>query len=98
MGSSIQKLQRKTSVERITYGDDDTAVGIPCAPLWPFSAQLPVQPLAFADIEHFLPNYDVQKRLAVYAIMGGIPAYLERWRARDTLAANIERLFLQRTG
>jgi len=27
-----------------------------------------------------------------------VPAYLERWRSTETIAANIERLFLQRTG
>lgn len=69
------------------------------APLYGrFTAQMPIQPLAFPDIARFLPGYDVHKRLAVYAILGGIPAYLERWQTRASLAANIERLFLQRTG
>lgn len=68
------------------------------APLYGrFTAQLPLQPLALPDIAPFLPGYDAPKRLAVYAILGGIPAYLERWQARASLAANIEQLFLQRT-
>ncbi len=69
------------------------------APLYGrFTTQLPIQPLAFPDIAQFLPGYEVHKRLAVYAVLGGIPAYLERWRSNETLSANIERLFLQRTG
>jgi AAA+ ATPase superfamily predicted ATPase len=69
------------------------------APLYGrFTSQLPILPLSFPDIASFLPGYDVHKRLAVYAILGGIPAYLERWQSRQSLAANIERLFLQRTG
>ncbi len=69
------------------------------APLYGrLTAQLPVFPLSFADIQAFLPEYDVYKRLAVYAVLGGIPAYLERWDDQDTLAGNIERLFLRRTG
>ena len=69
------------------------------APLYGrFTAQLPLQPLAFPDIGAFLPGYDAPRRLAVYAILGGIPAYLERWQPRQSIAANIERLFLQRTG
>jgi AAA+ ATPase superfamily predicted ATPase len=69
------------------------------APLYGrLTAQLPVQPLSFADIKEFLPQYDVYRRLAVYAVLGGVPAYLERWDAQETLDANIERLFLQRTG
>lgn len=69
------------------------------APLYGrFTAQLPVESLGFAQLAHFLPDYDVHKRLAVFAVLGGVPAYLERWRAEEPLSANIERLFLQRTG
>lgn len=69
------------------------------APLYGrFTSQLPVQPLAFADTAGFLPDYDVHKRLAAYAVVGGIPAYLERWKSSQGLNANIERLFLKRTG
>jgi AAA+ ATPase superfamily predicted ATPase len=69
------------------------------APLYGrFTAQLPIQPLSFPETARFLPGYDVHKRLAVYAILGGIPAYLERWRSSESLVANVERLFLQRTG
>ena len=69
------------------------------APLYGrLTAQFPVLPLSFADTREFLPRYDIYKRLAVYAILGGIPAYLERWDDQDTLAGNVTRLFLQRTG
>ena len=69
------------------------------APLYGrFTGQLPVPPLAFPDIAQLLPGYDVHKRLAVYAVLGGVPAYLERWRSDEPLARNIERLFFQRTG
>jgi uncharacterized protein len=30
--------------------------------------------------------------------LGGVPAYLERWRDNESLKVNVERLFLQRTG
>jgi AAA+ ATPase superfamily predicted ATPase len=62
------------------------------------TAQLPVDPLSFEDIREFLPHYDAERRLAVYAVLGGIPAYLERWDDNGSLASNIERLFLRRTG
>ncbi len=69
------------------------------APLYGrLTAQLPVLPLSFGDIGEFLPRYDVHKRLAVYAVLGGVPAYLERWNDQADLAENVERLFLQRTG
>lgn len=69
------------------------------APLYGrLTAQFPLAPLTFGAIREFLPGYDVHKRLAVYAMLGGVPAYLERWDDRETIMANVERLFLQRTG
>ena len=69
------------------------------APLYGrLTAQFPLYPLRFADISAFLPRYDVQQRLAVFAILGGVPAYLERWQDNLSLKENVERLFLKRTG
>jgi AAA+ ATPase superfamily predicted ATPase len=69
------------------------------APLYGrFTSQLPVHALDFPDLARFLPGYDVHRRLAVFAVLGGIPAYLERWDAGASIASNIERLFLRRTG
>ncbi|GIK54584.1 MAG: ATP-binding protein [Chloroflexi bacterium] len=69
------------------------------APLYGrLTAQFPLFPLKFSDVVAFLPQYDVYQRLAVYAMLGGIPAYLERWRDRQTIKANVEHLFLKRTG
>lgn len=69
------------------------------APLYGrLTAQFPLYPLRFHDSRPFLENYDLEKQLAVYAILGGIPAYLERWNDRHSIGQNIERLFLQRTG
>lgn len=62
------------------------------------TAQIPLAAFSFQKIHHFLPNYEVHKRLAVYAVLGGVPAYLERWNDQEAILSNIERLFLQRTG
>lgn len=69
------------------------------APLYGrLTAQFPLDPLHFSDIRAFLPNYDAFQRLSVYSILGGVPAYLERWQDTLSIKANVERLFLQRTG
>jgi len=69
------------------------------APLYGrFTGQLPVQPLAFAALRDFLPRYTAAGRVAVYAVAGGIPAYLERFDDGQSLGANLKRLFMQRTG
>jgi AAA+ ATPase superfamily predicted ATPase len=62
-----------------------------------FTAQLPVDPLPFAALRGFLPRYTAAERVAVYAVTGGVPAYLERFDDRRSLAKNLRELFMQRT-
>lgn len=67
------------------------------APLYGrFTAQLPVDPLPFSTLQDFLPHYSVAEHVAVYAVAGGIPAYLERFNDTESLGANIQRLFMRR--
>jgi len=69
------------------------------APLYGrFTGQLPVQPLPFAALADFLPRYSAAERVAVYAVTGGIPAYLERFDGAQSLGSNIQTLFMRRTG
>jgi AAA+ ATPase superfamily predicted ATPase len=69
------------------------------APLYGrFTAQLPVDPLPFPALGDFLPRYPAAERVAVYAVTGGIPAYLERFDSTESIGSNIQRLFMRRTG
>jgi AAA+ ATPase superfamily predicted ATPase len=69
------------------------------APLYGrFTAQLPVTPLAFPALADFLPRYTAAERVAVYAVVGGIPAYLEQFDPAQSLSANLKGLLMQRTG
>ncbi len=69
------------------------------APLYGrFTAQLPLDPLPFSALREFLPHYSAAERVAVYAVAGGIPAYLERFKDSESIGANIQRLFMRRTG
>ena len=69
------------------------------APLYGrFTAQLPVDPLPFPVLRDFLPRYSAAERVAVYAVAGGVPAYLERFNDGESVGANLQRLFMRRTG
>jgi len=69
------------------------------APLYGrFTAQLPVDPFPFSALRDFLPQYTTAERVVVYAMAGGIPAYLERFNDTESIGANIQRLFIRRTG
>jgi uncharacterized protein len=68
------------------------------APLYGrFTAQLPVDPLPFLALSNFLPRYTAAERVAVYAVTGGVPAYLERFDDSRSLSENLRELFMQRT-
>ena len=47
-----------------------------------FTGQWWLQPLPFASLREFLPNWSAEERVAGYAVVGGVPAYLE-WLEPD---------------
>jgi AAA+ ATPase superfamily predicted ATPase len=47
-------------------------------------------PLSYADAGRFFPNWSVADRLRAWAILGGIPYYLEQFEAAKSLRWNIE--------
>lgn len=51
-------------------------------------------PLPFADTRSFFPKYKPDERVAVYAMVGGIPAYWEMFEPSRRLDYNIRRVFL----
>jgi hypothetical protein len=55
---------------------------------------LRIRPLPFKAVSNFLPSYDAEQRVAVYAILGGVPAYLEEFSDELSLLENLrEHLF-----
>lgn len=58
------------------------------------TAQWQLEPLPFSALADFFPNWDVDARVAAYAILGGIPAYLQ-WLDPDmNLINNIRKVIL----
>jgi AAA+ ATPase superfamily predicted ATPase len=69
------------------------------APLFDrFTADMHLQPLPFAATSEFLPSYAPDERLAVHAMLGGVPAYLERFDGALGLADNVKRHLFRPTG
>lgn len=69
------------------------------APLYGrLTAHLHLKPLPFAATAEFLPRYPAAERVAVYAILGGIPAYLERFDGALSLTDNVKRHIFRPTG
>ena len=59
-----------------------------------FEGKLQVHPFPFTKITPFVSRYSPEKRLAVYAILGGVPDYLRRWDDGQDLMPNIRDIFL----
>ncbi|MCP4418242.1 MAG: hypothetical protein GY805_16595 [Chloroflexi bacterium] len=69
------------------------------APLYGrFTAQLPLGPLPYAALIDFYPNYTAAERVAVYAVLGGIPGYLKRFKRTESVGSNIKRQLMRKVG
>ncbi|MEM7532436.1 MAG: ATP-binding protein, partial [Chloroflexota bacterium] len=59
-----------------------------------FTGQWHLQPLPFHTLIEFFPNWSIAERVALYGILGGIPAYLE-WLDPDlNLVENLNQVIL----
>jgi uncharacterized protein len=59
-----------------------------------FTGQWHLQPLPFSGLKAFFPEWSAEERVALYAIVGGVPAYL-RWLDPDlNLVENIREVIL----
>lgn len=61
------------------------------------TAQLSLKPLPFRALKQFFPRYGAEQRVAVYAMLGGIPAYLEKFSDDVSLATNVREQILAST-
>jgi len=53
------------------------------------TGQWRIQPLPFGALRTFLPGWPADQLIAVYAMVGGVPAYLSWFRADRSLLANV---------
>jgi AAA+ ATPase superfamily predicted ATPase len=58
------------------------------------TGQWHLQPLSFSSLREFLPEWSAEERVAAYAIVGGVPAYLEWLDPTRSLTQNIRDVML----
>ena len=61
-----------------------------------FTGQWHLAPLAFSALRQFFPRWPADERVAVYGILGGIPAYLETLDPEASLAHNLQHVILSK--
>lgn len=54
-----------------------------------FTGQWHLQPLEYSALPYFVPKWNADERVALYAIVGGVPAYLEWLKPNLSLVENI---------
>ncbi|MCA9970592.1 MAG: ATP-binding protein [Anaerolineales bacterium] len=54
------------------------------------TAQLELPPMPFTVTREFFPEYATDEHVAIYAILGGVPAYWERLDAAQPLLVNVQ--------
>lgn len=59
---------------------------------------LQVRPLPFEAMAAFFAKYNAEQRVAVYAMLGGVPAYLEQFSDNLSLSANVRQHLFRETG
>jgi AAA+ ATPase superfamily predicted ATPase len=62
------------------------------------TGQWHLQPLAFATLPEFLPSWSAEERVAAFAIVGGVPAYLKWLDPELSLLENIRQNVLNEGG
>lgn len=58
------------------------------------TANWPLQPLPFSSLGQFFPQWNIEERIAAFALVGGVPAYLEWLDPERSLVDNIRAVML----
>jgi AAA+ ATPase superfamily predicted ATPase len=61
------------------------------------TGQFLVHPLLLSTLKDFYPGYSSEERIKVYAILGGVPAYLIQFSDKLSIRQNIEKQILKPT-
>jgi len=62
------------------------------------TGQWHLQPLPFAALSKFLPDWSPEERVAAFAVVGGVPAYLNWLNPEISMAENIRQVMLDEGG
>lgn len=83
-GSHVRTMQTLLSMQSPLFGR--------------MTGQWHLQPLPFSSLAEFFPKWEVDERVAVYSIAGGIPAYLNWLNPEADLENNIRTVILNPGG
>jgi len=62
------------------------------------TGQVVLHPLSFEDLKFFFPRYSEGDKVFAYSILGGTPAYLQRFSDHKTIEQNVKEEILNKNG
>lgn len=62
------------------------------------TGQVALNPLSFEDLKFFFPDYSEEDRMLAYTVLGGTPAYLQRFNDKKTIEQNVKEEILNKNG
>jgi len=62
------------------------------------TGQIALHPLSFEDLKFFFPRYSEEDRVFAYSMLGGTPAYLQRFNDYKTIEQNVKEEILNKNG
>jgi len=60
------------------------------------TAQWKLEPLKIRHLKPFFPNYDFETLIQVYACLGGVPAYLQKFNPENSFWENVQQKILRK--
>lgn len=62
------------------------------------TGQIALHPLSFGDLKLFFPRYSKEDRVFTFSILGGTPAYLQRFSNHKTIEQNVKEEIINKNG
>jgi len=62
------------------------------------TGQMALEPLSYEDLKFFFPNYTEEEIISTYGILGGTPAYLQRFKDNKSVEKNVKDEILNKNG
>jgi AAA+ ATPase superfamily predicted ATPase len=79
-GSNVQAMSAMAGIDSPLYGR--------------VTGEWQLEPLSFGTLRHFFPTWNIEERIALYSITGGVPAYLSWLDPNRSLQENLAEVLL----
>jgi hypothetical protein len=88
-----QNIMLILTVSTLTWREEEAKIE-PRSFVGQITDRITLEPFSFVELVKYFPELSTADVIQIYALLGGIPAYLRFWDTKETVRENILRLFL----